>query len=87
LSEITHFFVSIPHRNRGIGTRLIKLCVSKAKAEGLDLAIGAEPQVHKLLLKLGFQDTVHVDFDLAQWSKDEYSGFGIFRLWGMVLKA
>jgi len=87
LSEVTHFFVSLPHRNKGIGTRLINLCVSKAKAKGLALAIAAEPQVHKLLLKLGFEDTIHVDFDLTQWSKYEYCGFGLFRLWGMVLKA
>lgn len=84
-TEITHIFVSQAHRNKGIGSQLVKIGIDKAKAAGLPLVVGAEPASHTFFQKAGFEDTEHVDIDLRQWSP-EYCGFGLFRLWGMILK-
>ncbi|RDW62086.1 hypothetical protein BP6252_11519 [Coleophoma cylindrospora] len=85
LIEVTHLFVVMPHRKRGIGSQLVKLCIDKAQAEKFPLVVFSEPEVHGFFLGLGFEDTKHVDIDLRKWAP-EYCGFGMFRIWGMVMR-
>lgn len=85
LIELIHIYVALTHRNRGIGSQFMKLCIDNAKAEGLPLAFESEPAVRGFFLKHGFKDTKHADMDLRPFSP-EYCGFGMFRLWGMVMR-
>lgn len=84
--EVTHLFVAMAHRKRGIGSQLVKMCLDKAKSEGVPLAVASEPAVHDFFLKLGFEDAKHFDIDLRKWSP-EYCGFGVFRIWGMAMNS
>jgi GNAT superfamily N-acetyltransferase len=82
--ELTHVFVPLAHRNRGIGSHLIKMAIDQAKAAGLPLFLQSTPEEHQFFSNLGFKDTRHADIDLTQWAPAN-SGFGNFRLSGMVL--
>ncbi|KAE8450110.1 hypothetical protein EG329_006891 [Mollisiaceae sp. DMI_Dod_QoI] len=84
--EVTHIFVKYSSRNRGVGTMLVQYCLKKAKEAGEPLYIASEPQAHKFFLGRGFKDTIHSDIDLSKYSP-EHSGFGIFRLQGMIVEA
>jgi hypothetical protein len=59
------------------------VCFDRAKAEGVPLALCSEPAAYDFFVKLGFRDTRHVDIDLSKWAP-AYSGFGMFRLAGMI---
>ncbi|KAL3461728.1 acyl-CoA N-acyltransferase [Aspergillus heterothallicus] len=81
---ITYIIVHPSHRGRGIGTALMNYVFEKAKALGIPITISSEPQVHKFFKKHGFQDTKrNVDFELEKWAPP-FSGFGTFRLAGMI---
>ncbi|KAL3490071.1 hypothetical protein BJX62DRAFT_207940 [Aspergillus germanicus] len=81
--EITYIIVSPTHRGRGIGKVLMKYVLDKAKSLNIPVALSSEPQVYSFFKKWGFQDTKHVDFDLVRWAPP-HSGFGVFRLAGMI---
>jgi N-acetylglutamate synthase-like GNAT family acetyltransferase len=83
--ELTHIFISQDHRNHGLGKELVRLCVQTAKARGLPLTVGSEPQVHSFFGKMGLKDFKHSEWDLEKWA-DEFCGFGKFRIWGMVVE-
>jgi len=74
------------HRRKGLGSKLVKMCIEKAKSEALPLVVLSEPEAHGFCLKLGFEDTQQADIDLRKWAP-ELSGFGMFRVWGMVVKS
>jgi N-acetylglutamate synthase-like GNAT family acetyltransferase len=57
--------------------------IDKAKTLNIPVALSSEPQVYSFFKKWGFEDTKHVDVDLAKWAPP-YSGFGIFRLAGLI---
>jgi hypothetical protein len=61
----------------------VQVCFDNAKAEGLPLVVCSEPEAHDFFLALGFKDTRHFDIDLSKWAP-AYSGFGMFRLFGMI---
>jgi hypothetical protein len=61
----------------------MRTCFDKAKAEGVPLAICSEPEAYEFYRKQGLRDTKHVDIDLSKWAP-AYSGFGVFRLSGMI---
>lgn len=82
--ELTHIYVKHTHRRRGIGSQLMELCLAKAKADGLPLVAKVEPGAYEFFSKHGFQDTKHGDIDLTKFSPP-YTGFGLFRLAGMVV--
>jgi N-acetylglutamate synthase-like GNAT family acetyltransferase len=82
---LTHIFILQPHRKCGIGSSLVNLCIGKARNAGLPLSLQSEPAAHDFFLKRGFKDTKHVDFNLAKWAPP-CTGFGLFRLSGMVLR-
>ncbi|KAF9883076.1 hypothetical protein FE257_004110 [Aspergillus nanangensis] len=81
--EVTYIVVNPAYRNRGIGEELMQYVMGKAKTAGVPVAVGAEPQVYSFFIKHGFEERGHVDFDLAKWAPP-YSGFGVFRLTGMI---
>jgi N-acetylglutamate synthase-like GNAT family acetyltransferase len=70
-------------RRHGIGSELVRQCFDRARAENLPLVVCAEPEAHPFFTAIGFQDTEHADIDLSQWAS-LYSGFGTFRLTGMI---
>ena len=82
--EVTHIYVKPMHRRRGIGSQLMKLCLAKAKADGVPLVSKVEPGAYEYFSKHGFKDTKHGDIDLSKFSPP-YTGFGLFRLAGMVV--
>ncbi|KAJ0422004.1 hypothetical protein BJY00DRAFT_311406 [Aspergillus carlsbadensis] len=81
--EITYIIIAPTHRTHGIGKMLMEYVFEKAKSLNIPVAVSSEPQVYSYFKKWGFEDTTHVDFDLAEWAPP-YSGFGIFRLAGMI---
>jgi predicted N-acetyltransferase YhbS len=82
--DLTHIFVKPTYRRKGIGSQLVRIAVDKAAEAGIPFSVCSEPAAHDFFLKLGFKDTVHGDIDLRKWAP-ENSGFGNFRLYGMVL--
>ena len=82
--ELTHIFVKPLHRNNGIGSQLVRLAVERAGEVEIPLTVCSEPGSHDFFLKRGFTDTKFADIDLTKWAP-KYSGFGIFRLSGMVI--
>lgn len=83
LSEITYIVIKSEYRHHGIGKDLMDYVFNKARSAGVPVAVSAEPQIYEFFKKYGFHDTKHVDFDLAQWAPP-HSGFGIFRLAGLI---
>ena len=83
--ELTHIYVKPAYRRKGIGSQLVRIAVDKAAEAGIPFAVCSEPAAHDFFLKLGFKDIVHGDIDLRRWAP-EHSGFGNFRLFGMVLE-
>ncbi|KAM5360142.1 hypothetical protein ACJZ2D_013957 [Fusarium nematophilum] len=81
--ELTYIYVNSSHRRQGIGSLLMQEACSRAEAEGVTLSVCSEPAAYEFFKKRGFQDTRHVDIDLCKWAPP-YSGFGLFRLSGMV---
>lgn len=81
---MTHIYVKPAYRRKGIGSQLVQIAVDKAQEAGIPFSTTSEPAAHEFFLKLGFKDTKHGDIDLRKWAA-ENSGFGNFRLYGMVL--
>ncbi|KAJ1714208.1 acyl-CoA N-acyltransferase [Aspergillus flavus] len=81
--EITYIVVKPEYRHRGIGKDLMDYVFNQARSAGVPVAVNAEPQIYEFFKRYDFHDTKHVDFDLAQWAPP-YSGFGIFRLAGLI---
>jgi GNAT superfamily N-acetyltransferase len=81
---LTHLFVKPAYRRRGIGSRLVRLGVEKAGEAGVPLTAFAEPGARDFFLHCGFEDVESADIDLAKWAP-RGSGFGVFRLSGMVM--
>jgi hypothetical protein len=61
----------------------LQICFDKAKEEKLPLVVCSEPAANDFFASLGFKETEHADIDLAQFAP-KYSGFGMFRLTGMI---
>ncbi|KAI9745019.1 MAG: hypothetical protein M1818_001297 [Claussenomyces sp. TS43310] len=81
---VTHIWLKPSHRRSGIGSQLMRLAMDKAGEARLPLSVSSEPVAHGFFLSLGFKDTKYADIDLTKWA-EENSGFGVFRLTGMVL--
>ncbi|KAL2830968.1 hypothetical protein BJY01DRAFT_254466 [Aspergillus pseudoustus] len=81
--ELTYIVVKPAHRGRGIGKALMEFVFERAKALGIPIAVSAEPQLYEYFKKRAFTDRHHVDFELAKWAPP-YSGFGTFRLAGLM---
>ncbi|KAE8167513.1 hypothetical protein BDV40DRAFT_295619 [Aspergillus tamarii] len=77
------YVIKSEYRHHGIGKDLMDYVFNKARSAGVPVAVSAEPQIYEFFKKYGFHDTKHVDFDLAQWAPP-HSGFGIFRLAGLI---
>ncbi|OQD69224.1 hypothetical protein PENPOL_c002G07238 [Penicillium polonicum] len=81
--ELVYMCVEPSYQRQGVGSRLIQLGFDRARAEGLPLAIAAEAPAYGFFDTLGFKETRHVDIDLRKYAPAN-SGFGIFRLTGMI---
>ncbi|KAF7587106.1 hypothetical protein BBP40_007712 [Aspergillus hancockii] len=81
--EVTYIVIKPGYRQRGIGKNLMKYVFDKANTAGVPVTVNAEPQTYEFFKRFGFRDANHVDFDLAKWAPP-YSGFGLFRLAGMI---
>ncbi|KAF7554712.1 hypothetical protein G7Z17_g2709 [Cylindrodendrum hubeiense] len=81
--EVTYIYVRPSYRRLGIGAQLVQKAFDKARGAGVPLTVAAEPAAYDFFVKLGFKDTKYVDFDLSKWAPP-HSGFGVFRLAGMV---
>jgi N-acetylglutamate synthase-like GNAT family acetyltransferase len=81
---LTSIFVTPSYRKHGIGSQLVQLCIDKAKSAQLPLFLCSVPTSHQFYLKLGFKDVSYVDIDLSNWAPG-YSGYGVYRLYGMKL--
>ncbi|KAJ5201383.1 uncharacterized protein N7498_006046 [Penicillium cinerascens] len=81
--EIVYMCVKPSYQCKGIGSKLVQLGFDRARAEGIPFAVCAEAPAHEFFIKLGFKDTTHYDIDLRKYAP-AYSGFGIFRLSGMM---
>ena len=66
-----------------IGSKLMQLGYDRAKEEGIPFAICAEAPAYGFFSKLGFEDLRHQEIDLRKYAA-AYSGFGVFRLSGMI---
>jgi hypothetical protein len=59
-------------------------CHSIADRAGLPIYLTAFPGAHGMYLKLGYADTGHFDVDLNEWAREKWTGYGIYRSYGMV---
>lgn len=82
-AELVYMCVKPFCQRHGIGSELVQLGFDRAKAEGIPLAVCAEAPAYEFFVKLGFKDTIHCDIDLQKYAPAN-SGFGVFRLSGMV---
>lgn len=62
---------------------MVKHCMDRARDANIPLTTVSEPGAYEFHKRAGFKDTRHVDFDLSQWAPP-YSGFGVFRLAGLI---
>ncbi|KAJ5594053.1 uncharacterized protein N7459_000261 [Penicillium hispanicum] len=81
--ELIYMCVKPALQRQGIGSELVRLGFERAQAEGIPLAVCAEAPAYKFFAKLGFKETTHVDIDLRNYAPAN-TGFGIFRLTGMI---
>lgn len=82
-TEVVFGVVKKSHRRQGIGRTLMQPLLDRSKEEGVPIVTQAEPAGYEFFKSLGFKDTVGADFELAQFAPPK-SGFGIFRLQGMI---
>ncbi|KAJ5621561.1 hypothetical protein N7528_006344 [Penicillium herquei] len=80
---ITYMCVKPTAQRNGVGSKLVQLGIDRAKAGGVPLTVCAEAPSIPFFTSLGFVETKHVDMDLRKYAPDN-SGFGIFRLAGMI---
>jgi ribosomal protein S18 acetylase RimI-like enzyme len=81
--DLTYIFVAPSRRRQGIGSSMVKHCMDRARDANIPLTTVSEPGAYEFHRRAGFMDTRHVDFDLSQWAPP-YSGFGVFRLAGLI---
>ncbi|KAJ5116131.1 hypothetical protein N7456_000479 [Penicillium angulare] len=81
--EITYMCVKPFAQRHGIGSKLVQLGFDRARAAGIPLFVCAEAPSIPFFTALGFKETEHVDIELRKYAPDN-SGFGIFRLAGMI---
>ncbi|OJJ96420.1 hypothetical protein ASPACDRAFT_63354 [Aspergillus aculeatus ATCC 16872] len=81
--ELIYMCVEPSYQRQGVGSRLLQLGFDRARAESLPLAVTAEAPAYGFFETLGFRETKHVDIDLRKYASAN-SGFGIFRLTGMM---
>lgn len=81
--ELIYMCVRPSKQRHGVGFQLMQLGFDRAKAEGIPFAICAEAPAYGFFAKLGFKDLRHQDIDLRKYTS-AYSGFGVFRLSGMI---
>ncbi|KAJ5538672.1 hypothetical protein N7494_008151 [Penicillium frequentans] len=81
--DVIYMCVKPSVQRHGVGSKLVQLGFDRAKAERIPLAVCAEAPSIPFFDKLEFKETVHVDIDLRQYATAN-SGFGVFRLAGMV---
>ena len=81
--ELIYMCVRPSKQGHGIGSKLMQLGLDRTKAEGIPFAICAEAPAYGFFAKLGFKDLSHQDIDLQKYAS-AYSGFGVFRLSGMI---
>ncbi|MCJ1316834.1 hypothetical protein MMC15_002155 [Xylographa vitiligo] len=80
---LSSIFVKPLSRHEGLGSRLVQLCVDKARIAGLPLFLASVPSALGFYQKLGFVETGHAEVDLSTWGP-KYGGFGVYRLSGML---
>ena len=81
--ELIYMCVRPSKQGYGIGSQLMQLGFDRAKVEGIPFAICAEAPAYGFFAKLGFKDLRHQDIDLRKYAS-AFSGFGVFRLSGMI---
>lgn len=82
-TDLVYICVEPRFQKHGIGAKLIQLGFDRAKVENIPFVLCAEAPAHGFYIKLGFEETEHADIDLAKHAP-AYSGFGVFRLTGMI---
>jgi len=80
---LSTFVVAPQYQRRGIGSQLLRHCLSIADKNGLPTWLISFPGSHDLYLRLGFEDVEHCDADLNAWDNFKFRGFGIYRLYAM----
>ncbi|KAJ6178164.1 hypothetical protein N7519_008625 [Penicillium mononematosum] len=83
--ELVYLCVEPSYQRQGVGSSLLQLGFDRARAQAIPLATAAEAPAYGFFDKLGFKETRHVDIDLRKYAP-ENSGFGIFRLTGIIWK-
>lgn len=81
--DVIYMCVKPSVQRHGVGSKLVQLGFDRAKAEGIPLAVCAEAPSIPFFDKLEFRETVHFDIDLRKYATAN-SGFGVFRLAGMM---
>jgi ribosomal protein S18 acetylase RimI-like enzyme len=72
------------YQGRGFGTSLIQYCNTLADTARLPTYLTAFPGAYSLYCKMDYEEVKHFDVDLNAWSKKKWTGFGIYRSYGMV---
>ncbi|KAJ5965712.1 hypothetical protein N7481_012426 [Penicillium waksmanii] len=81
--DLVYICVEPRFQRHGVGAKLIQLGFDRARAENIPFALCAEAPAHGFYVNLGFQETKRADIDLSKYAP-AYSGFGVFRLTGMI---
>lgn len=81
--ELVFIVVDQPWRGKSIGSQLLQRGFAEAKAAGVPFCVTSEPAARSFFVKSGFIEVNHADMDLGVWAPP-YTGFGVFRLTGMV---
>ena len=81
--EVTFICVTPMSQRQGVGRQLMQVAFDKARKEGLPLIVCSEPAAHNFFEVLGFKETKYAEIDLAKLAP-KHSGFGVFRLTGMI---
>lgn len=81
--ELVFIVVEQAYRGKGLGTQLLQRAFAEAREAGVPLCVCSEPAARPFFDKFGFVEVLHADMDLSVWAPP-YTGFGVFRLTGMV---
>ncbi|KAL1857233.1 hypothetical protein Plec18167_004711 [Paecilomyces lecythidis] len=83
--ELIYMCVEPSYQRQGVGSSLLQLGFDRARAEGLPLVVAGEAPAYGFFDTVGFKETRHIDIDLRKYTPAN-SGFGNFRLTGMIWK-